>query len=106
MGDGAEVVQQQQQHGAGKDDEDETDEMVMPDFEAAESLNRGMDKTTEVIDATLKDVSPRYKCCRIGVFAPARQWLLSMEFVVSSQYENDEGVMWAYIEIKAVGFLC
>jgi len=42
--------------------------MVMPDFEAAESLNRGTDKTTEVIDATLKDVSPRYKCCETVIF--------------------------------------
>ena len=51
-----------------KDEEDEGDEMVMPDFEAAESLNRGTDKTTEVIDATLKDVSPRYKCCETVIF--------------------------------------
>lgn len=43
-----------------KDEDEEGDEMVMPDFEAAESLNRGTDMTTEVIDATLKDVSPRY----------------------------------------------
>ena len=63
------VQQQQLQHGAGKEDEEETDEMVMPDFEAAESLNRGTDKTTEVIDATLKDVSPRYECCRISYMA-------------------------------------
>lgn len=42
-----------------KDEDEEGDEMVMPDFEAAESLNRGTDMTTEVIDATLKDVSPR-----------------------------------------------
>jgi len=48
------------QHGPQKDDDEDGDDMVMPDFEAAENLNRGMDKTTEVIDATLKDVSPRY----------------------------------------------
>ena len=47
-------------HGPQKDDDEDGDEMVMPDFEAAESLNRGTDMTTEVIDATLKDVSPRY----------------------------------------------
>ena len=47
------------QHSPQKDDDDDGDEMVMPDFEAAESLNRATDKTTEVIDATLKDVSPR-----------------------------------------------
>jgi len=47
-----------------KDEEDDGDEMVMPDFEAAESLNRGTDMTTEVIDATLKDVSPRYNCVK------------------------------------------
>ena len=50
------------QQSPQKDEDDDADEMVMPDFEAAESLNRGTDKTTEVIDATLKDVSPRYKC--------------------------------------------
>ena len=47
-----------------EDEEAEADDLissVMPDFEAAESLNRGTDMTTEVIDATLKDVSPRYK---------------------------------------------
>jgi len=48
------------QHVPQKDDDEDGDEMVMPDFEAAENLNRGTDKTTEVIDATLKDVSPRY----------------------------------------------
>ena len=56
MGDGVDKAQ----HSTQKDDEDDGDDMVMPDFEAAESLNRGTDKTTEVIDATLKDVSPRY----------------------------------------------
>lgn len=56
MGDGADIAK----HSPQKDDDDDGDEMVMPDFEAAESLNRGTDKTTEVIDATLKDVSPRY----------------------------------------------
>jgi len=56
VGDGADIAK----HSPQKDEDDEGDEMVMPDFEAAESLNRGTDKTTEVIDATLKDVSPRY----------------------------------------------
>jgi len=56
VGDGADIAK----HSPQKDDDDDGDEMVMPDFEAAESLNRGTDKTTEVIDATLKDVSPRY----------------------------------------------
>lgn len=56
MGDGADIAK----HSPQKDEDDDGDEMVMPDFEAAESLNRGTDKTTEVIDATLKDVSPRY----------------------------------------------
>jgi len=56
VGDGVDKAQ----HSTQKDDEDDGDDMVMPDFEAAESLNRGTDKTTEVIDATLKDVSPRY----------------------------------------------
>jgi len=58
------------QHAPQKDEEDDGDEMVMPDFEAAESLNRGTDKTTEVIDATLKDVSPRYKRCEILLLQP------------------------------------
>ena len=57
MGDAVNGSQRSRQ----KEDDDDGDEMVMPDFEAAESLNRGTDKTTEVIDATLKDVSPRYK---------------------------------------------
>ena len=48
-------------HSSQKDDDDDANEMFMPDFEAAESLNRGTDMTTEVIDATLKDVSPRYE---------------------------------------------
>jgi len=56
VGDGVDKAQ----HSTQKGDEDDGDDMVMPDFEAAESLNRGTDKTTEVIDATLKDVSPRY----------------------------------------------
>ena len=48
-------------HSPQKEEDDDGDEMVMPDFEAAESLNRGTDMTTEVIGATLKDVSPRYE---------------------------------------------
>jgi len=60
------------QQSPQKDGEDDGDEVIMPDFEAAESLNRGTDKTTEVIDATLKDVSPRYECCLITSFPPAR----------------------------------
>jgi len=56
VGDGADITK----HSPQKDEDEEGDDMVMPDFEAAESLNRGTDKTTEVIDATLKDVSPRY----------------------------------------------
>jgi len=51
-----------------KDDDDDGDEAIMPDFLAAESLNRGTDKTTEVIDATLKDVSPRYEWRDIAFF--------------------------------------
>jgi hypothetical protein len=47
-----------------KDDDDDKpdddgDELVMPDLTAAESLHKGVDITSEVIDATLKDVSPR-----------------------------------------------
>jgi len=48
-------------HSPPKHDDDDGNDMFMPDFEAAESLNRGTDMTTEVIDATLKDVSPRYE---------------------------------------------
>jgi len=55
------TAEKEQDHGGPhKDDDEEGDDMVIPDFEAAESLNKGTDKTTEVIDATLKDVSPRY----------------------------------------------
>jgi hypothetical protein len=42
----------------GENDDDDADEM-MPDFEAAESLNSGKDMATEAIDSKLKDVSPR-----------------------------------------------
>ena len=42
-----------------RDDDEDGDEKIEPDLAAAEALNQGTDLTTEVIDATLKDVSPR-----------------------------------------------
>ena len=42
----------------GEEDED-GDEMILPDFAAAKSLHQGSDITSDVIDSKLKDVSPR-----------------------------------------------